>query len=174
MQTQLSAVATSDTTIVHYIWTPIVIDSIDRFSYSGCPDTSDCSTPYVSPPFTTTFTVTVENADSCFASDTITVYVNNEPGSFTPTAFTPNGDGLNDRFAVAYLGATKIEIAIYNRWGEKVFYNANQTNSLLAPDGWDGTDHGKQAPTDTYVYQVNVTYFDGTVQNKTGTVSLIR
>ncbi len=174
MQTQLSASAVSDTTIIHYIWTPIAIDSIDVFNYNSCSDTSDCSAPYVSPPFTTTFTVRVMNADSCFASDTITVYVDNEPGSFLPTAFTPNGDGLNDRFAVSFLGASKIEITIYDRWGEKLYYNANQTNSVNAPDGWDGNAHGKPVPTDTYVYQINVTYFNGVVKNKAGTVTLIR
>ena len=174
METQLSASATSDTTIIHYFWTPIVIDSADVFDYRSCIDTSNCSTPYVKPPFTTTFTVQVMNADSCFATDTITVYVDNEPGSFAPTAFTPNGDGLNDRFALAYLGATKIEVTIFNRWGEKVYYNPDQTNNLQAADGWDGTDHGKPAPTDTYVFQAKVTYFDGVVKNKTGTVSLIR
>ena len=174
MQTQLSAVATSDTTIIHYIWSPIAIDSVDVFNYGSCPDSSNCSTPYVMPPFTTTFTVRVMNADSCFATDTVTVYVDNEPGSFLPTAFTPNGDGLNDRFALAFLGATKIEITIYDRWGEKVFYNPNQTNNLQASDGWDGTVNGKPAPSDTYVYQINVTYFNGVVKNKAGTVTIIR
>ena len=174
METQLSASATSDTTIIHYFWTPIAIDSVDVFDYRSCTDSSNCSTPYVKPPFTTTFTVQVMNADSCFATDTITVYVDNEPGSFAPTAFTPNGDGLNDRFALAYLGATKIEVTIFNRWGEKIYYNPDQTNNLAAADGWDGTDHGKPSPTGTYVYQAKVTYFDGVVKNKTGTVSLIR
>jgi len=174
METQLAAVATSDTTITHYFWTPGVIDSADVLDFSSCGDTSNCSTPYVKPPFTTTFTVTVENADSCFATDTITVYVDNEPGEFAPTAFTPNGDGLNDRFALTYLGASKIEVTIFNRWGEQVYYNANQTNSLNAADGWDGTAHGKEAPQDTYVYKVNVTYFNGVVKHKTGTVTLMR
>lgn len=174
MKTQLSAVATSDTTITHYFWSPVTIDSADVFDFSGCGDTSDCSVPYVMPPFTTTFMVRVENADSCFATDTITVYVDNQPGEFEPTAFTPNGDGLNDRFALTYLGASKIEVTIYNRWGEKIYYNGNQTNSLNATDGWDGTDHGKEAPQDTYVWVSSVTYFNGVVKNKTGTVTLMR
>ncbi len=174
MQTQLSASATSDTTITHYFWSPVTIDSVDVFDFSGCGDTSDCTSPYVMPPFTTTFTVMVENADSCFATDTITVYVDNEAGKFEPTAFTPNGDGLNDRFALTYLGASKIEVTIYNRWGEKVYYNPNQTNNLNAQDGWDGTDHGKEAPQDTYVWVSNVTYFNGVVKNETGTVTLMR
>ena len=174
METQLSAVAVSDTTITGYIWTPIAIDSVDVFDYSGCGDSANCSTPYVRPPFTTVFTVRVMNADSCFATDTVTVYVDNEPGEFRPTAFTPNGDGLNDRFSLTFLGASKIEVTIYNRWGEKVYYNPNQTNSLNASDGWDGTDHGKESPLDTYVYQANVTYFNGVVKKITGTVALIR
>ena len=81
---------------------------------------------------------------------------------------------MNDRFALTYLGASKIEVTIFNRWGEQVYYNANQTNSLNAADGWDGTAHGKEAPQDTYVYKVNVTYFNGVVKHKTGTVTLMR
>ena len=120
------------------------------------------------------FTVTAMNADSCYASDTATVFVNKEQVSFIPTVFTPNNDGLNDRFQFAILGASNIDVSIYNRWGESVFHNTNQTNSTTATDGWDGTYNGKQAPTDTYVYKMAVTYFDGTTQNKTGTITLMR
>ena len=174
MKTQLSAVATSDTTILHYIWSPVTIDTVDVFNYSNCSDTSDCSTPYVSPPFTTQFLVTVMDADSCFASDSVTIIVKEDDVVFFPTAFTPNGDGLNDRFEFDILGASTIEISIFDRWGERVYYNSNQTNGFSANDGWDGTKGGKQAPEDTYVYQMKVTYFDGTVKNRTGTIAIMR
>jgi len=173
-QTQLIATPVSSSPVVSYIWSPITEDSIDVFSYGNCTDTADCSTPYIRPPFTTTFTVTMMTSDSCYASDTITIHVIDQPVSFIPTAFTPNGDGLNDQFRFAILGANAVEVAIYNRWGERVFYNANQINSVLGSDGWDGTVKGKQAPEDSYVYQLKVTYFDGTVKDITGTVTIIR
>ena len=174
MQTQLIATPTSNSAVIGYIWSPIVENGADIFSYGNCTDTVNCSTPYVKPPFTTTFTVQMMNADSCIASDTVTVNVTNQPVSFIPTAFTPNNDGLNDRFQFAILGANTVEVSIYNRWGQKLYYNANQTNSVTGTDGWDGTISGKPAPEDTYAYQIKVTYFDDTVKTIAGTVTLMR
>jgi gliding motility-associated-like protein len=175
MQTQLSASAVSNTPIIGYIWSPILIDSADVFDFSSCNDSLNCSTPYVKPPFTTIFTVTAMNQDSCVASDTVTVIVNaSESPSFFPTAFTPNGDGLNDRFTFSVLGATTIETAIYDRWGQRVYYDAAQPNGISSSYGWDGTFGGKEAPQDTYVYQLKITYFDGTTKSKAGTVTLMR
>jgi gliding motility-associated-like protein len=174
MKTQLSATVTPAGTGVQYIWSPITIDSVDVFDYSSCADTSNCSVPYVRPPFTQTFTVTVMNSDSCFVSDTVTVYVKNELSAFIPSAFTPNGDGLNDRFTFDILGATTIEVAIFDRWGERIYYDAAQPNGISSTYGWDGTKSGKPAPEDTYVYQMKVTYFDGKIKDRTGTVTLMR
>ena len=175
MQTQLSAAATSNTPIIGYTWSPILLDSADVFDFSGCADSLNCSTPYVKPPFTTIFTVTAMNADSCTASDTVTVYVNHSDNpSFFPTAFTPNGDGLNDRFTFSILGATTIEVAIYDRWGQRLYYDAAQPNGISNSYGWDGTSGGKQAPEDTYVYQLKITYYDGSTKAKSGTITLMR
>ncbi len=175
METQLSASASSNSPIVHYIWSPIAIDSADVFDYTNCPDSSNCSTPYVKPPFTTIFMVTAVNADSCTASDTVTVYVHNDAGlAFIPTAFTPNGDGLNDRFTFAILGANTIAVSIFDRWGERVYYDPAQPNGVSDSYGWDGTKGGKAAPEDTYVYQLSITYFNNTVRTKAGTITIIR
>jgi gliding motility-associated-like protein len=174
MQTQLIATATDSAPIVHYYWSPLTVDSAGVFDFSSCPDTTDCSTPYVMPPVSTIFTVTVEDADSCFASDTITIFVNNQPVAFIPNAFTPNGDGLNDRFEFSILGASTIEVTIYNRWGQQIYYNPNQTNGMTGTDGWDGTLKGKPEPDDTYVYQIKVTYFDNTVKHIAGTIAIMR
>jgi gliding motility-associated-like protein len=68
----------------------------------------------------------------------------------------------------------KIDIAIFDRWGDKIYENQNQTNGITNADGWDGTVNGKPAPFDTYVYQMNLTYFDDVVKQITGTVTLLR
>jgi gliding motility-associated-like protein len=171
MTTQLLASTNSSSPVVNYIWQPT--DSV-IFDFSGCNDAANCPNPYVQPFYTTTFTVTVMNSDSCFASDTVSIIVENELAVFFPSAFTPNGDNLNDRFTFDILGATDIEVSVYSRWGQQVFYNANQTNGVSATDGWDGTVDGKAAPDDTYVYRLKVTYFDGVVRDKSGTVSIMR
>ncbi len=174
MKTQLSATATSDKAIIGYAWQPSA--AID---FSGCGDTANCSNPYAAPLSSTIFTVTVMNEDSCTATDTITVYVDNELSEFIPSAFTPNNDGLNDRFAFDILGATNLDIKIFNRWGQEVYGDANQQNGLGAGIGWDGNVDGKPAPNDTYVWQLKVTYFGGdpsreSTKETRGTVSIMR
>jgi gliding motility-associated-like protein len=171
MTTQLVATTNSSSPVVNYIWQPL--DSV-LFDFSNCSDPNNCFNPYVQPFYTTVFTVTVMNADSCYASDTVSIIVENELAAFIPNSFTPNGDGLNDLFTFDILGATKIDIEIYSRWGERVFYNPNQANGVGATDGWDGKKDGKALPDDTYVYKMRITYFDGVVRDKTGTVTIIR
>ncbi|HLP51180.1 MAG TPA: gliding motility-associated C-terminal domain-containing protein [Chitinophagales bacterium] len=177
MQTQLIATATSDTTILNYFWSPDSIGS-SIFDYSGCGDPLNCSNPKVAPRTTTVFTVLVMNADSCYASDTVTVYVDNELSAFIPSAFTPNGDGLNDRFEFDILGATNVEVSVFNRWGQRIYYNPSQANKMnVGNDGWDGTVDGRLAPFDTYVYQIKVNYMQDYVLSEkdfTGTVTLMK
>ena len=57
---------------------------------------------------------------------------------------------------------------IFNQWGQKIFESSSQQ------DGWDGTFNGKQQPVGVYVYALTMTMMDGTVENKKGTISLIR
>ncbi|MBK7148292.1 MAG: gliding motility-associated C-terminal domain-containing protein [Bacteroidetes bacterium] len=168
MSTQLIANATSTSPVVNIFWTP---DSL--VDYTLCADPQNCSSPYVSPPSSTIFTVTVMNSDSCYASDTISIFVNNEASKFIPTAFTPNGDGLNDRFEFDALGAKNLEVSIFNRWGERIYYNPSQTNGISGSNGWDGTKDGVKVPADTYVYSILITYFDGTTKEVEGTVTLM-
>ncbi|MEX0968221.1 MAG: gliding motility-associated C-terminal domain-containing protein [Bacteroidia bacterium] len=62
--------------------------------------------------------------------------------------FTPNGDGINDRFEVLISGETYFEFSVIDRSGNKVFHSKEKSNS------WDGTDsrNGKPLPSGTYYY----------------------
>jgi len=65
----------------------------------------------------------------------------------TPTAFTPNGDGLNDVFKAAiFCPVPQYHLALYNRNGEKVF----ETRS--PGSGWDGYFRGLLQPNGVYIY----------------------
>ena len=90
-----------------------------------------------------------------------------------PTAFTPNGDKLNDKFTFDILGANKIDVSVFNRWGDEVYRNAEQLNGVNS-DGWDGTKDGKKLPFDTYVYQLKVTFFDNSTEVVKGTVTMMQ
>jgi gliding motility-associated-like protein len=71
------------------------------------------------------------------------------PTLYVPSAFTPNGDGMNDVFKVVARGVGKFSLIVFNRWGEVVFETED------ANSGWDGTYKGEKiTSTDVYVYLV--------------------
>ncbi|HRW98640.1 MAG TPA: T9SS type B sorting domain-containing protein, partial [Cyclobacteriaceae bacterium] len=87
---------------------------------------------------------------------------------FSPTAFTPNGDKLNDTFMVSGQFIVKIEVTIFNRWGELMF----STDKKNEP--WDGTFNGKPAAEDAYIWSAQVTDLAGRSYKATGSVALLR
>ncbi|MCZ4408628.1 choice-of-anchor L domain-containing protein [Cryomorphaceae bacterium 1068] len=54
-----------------------------------------------------------------------TAYLVTDPPTeiFIPTAFSPNGDGINDLFGVYGENITEFDMWIFDRWGEEVFYS---------------------------------------------------
>jgi gliding motility-associated-like protein len=58
-------------------------------------------------------------------------------GVYIPNGFTPNSDGKNDKWFVRGNDIRKIEIAVYDRWGQKMFSTTD------IKEGWDGTFKGK-------------------------------
>ncbi len=169
MEVQLTANAVSDTTVLNYFWSPT-----GTFDFSACGDSTNCPNPTAAPLITTVFTVTVLNADSCTATDTVLVVVNSAQSQFMPTAFSPNGDGLNDRFEFDILGAVSTEVTVFNRWGQKVYDNPTQANGITGTSGWDGTFNGQLQPYETYVYIIKVKYFDGREETLTSTIALMQ
>ena len=115
------------------------------------------------------YTVTVKSASGCTGADTIKVWVVNQAAFFMPTAFTPNGDGLNDVFRPVVVGYKSIRsFRIYNRWGQVVYASDNIT------DGWDGTYNHKHADMGTYFWQINYTDRFGKESYLKGDLTLVR
>jgi gliding motility-associated-like protein len=85
-----------------------------------------------------------------------------------PNAFTPNGDGINDKVFVRGFGISKLTWRIYNRWGELVFETNDRTQ------GWDGTFKGARQPKEVYHYTLSVQYSDNTRHEKKGDITLLR
>ena len=94
----------------------------------------------------------VSNGSGCADTLRKIVYVDAIFKVFIPTAFTPNGDGINDLFTFDGVGIAKYNVEIFNRWGEKVF----QWNESSSVQGWDGTNNGQKSKIDTYVYNIVV------------------
>lgn len=150
--------------VVSYNWTPT--------ANLSC---TDCANPVATVILPTTYTVTVTDANTCSASDTILIKtVCNDKNYWFPNTFSPNGDGVNDYFYPRGTSLYNIQsLTIFNRWGQQVFarmnFPANQQNM-----GWDGTFGGKPAPADAYVYIAEVICENAQVITISGSVTLIR
>ena len=118
----------------------------------------------ISPLVNTTYTLKVVSTDGCKATDDVDVTV--LKAIFVPTAFSPNGDGINDTWHIPFLnsysGAT---VQVFNRYGQIVYQSAN--NSI----GWDGQFKGKPQPSGSYVWMLNA---GGLRKLMHGTVMIVR
>lgn len=74
---------------------------------------------------------------------------------YVPDAFTPNGDGKNDRFGPVTVGIKDlIYFQVYNRWEQRVFH----TNDLK---GWDGRWIGRPQEQGVYIWLINALDYVG-------------
>jgi gliding motility-associated-like protein len=86
-----------------------------------------------------------------------------------PTAFTPNGDGLNDDFGPVVKSAqiTDFEFIIYDRYGGRVFVSSSPDNR------WDGTHSGKQVAEGGYLYYLKAKLQNGQTIERKGSVNVV-
>ncbi len=91
-----------------------------------------------------------------------------------PSAFSPNGDGVNDYLTVYGSAVIGFEITIYNRWGEIVYHSTDLSVLNDAGMGWNGKAFGQDQPMGTYVYQVSATGGNGNTIHLQGNVTLVR
>jgi len=87
-----------------------------------------------------------------------------------PSAFTPNGDGLNDYlYPLNAYKAADLSFSVYNRFGQRLFYTKDWTNK------WDGTFKGQGVDPGTYVWMLSYINTDtGKRVEQKGTTVLIR
>jgi gliding motility-associated-like protein len=115
-----------------------------------------------------------KNADGCYDTTIGHISVSKHligNNIYTPTAFSPNGDGINDEFKPVIAGDENqpYEMTIYDRNGLVVF----ETNDINK--GWDGKiGEGELAPFGTYVWLVIVKDDGGTEHKRLGQVTLLK
>lgn len=92
---------------------------------------------------------------------------------YIPTAFTPNSDNLNSRFALVKSDELNVKVAtysIYNRWGELI-YSAKSFEFSNAAMWWDGTYKGQLVNQGVYMYLISVEYSNGKRETFSGNVT---
>jgi len=116
----------------------------------------------------TNITLTVTDPFGCSASSSQQFSPDACCSVLFPTAFTPNGDGLNDKFRPIFNGYHNFhEFRIVNRWGQTVFESANSDPQ------WDGSFGGVPQDMGVYYYYISYDCGGNTIEEK-GDVTLVR
>ncbi|HEX5151839.1 MAG TPA: PKD domain-containing protein [Parafilimonas sp.] len=166
-----NAYAGNDTTILTGY--PYRLNASGGDSYAWSPSTG-LDNPLIANPVATlysdiTYALTASTVAGCATTDLVHLKVIKGPEIYVPSAFTPNGDGRNDRFRFTPAGISEISFfRIMNRWGQVVYSSEN------AGDGWDGNLNGIQQPAGTYVWMIAGKTIDGAIIKRQGTLVLIR
>lgn len=120
--------------------------------------------PSASPVADMNYMLRVTTSDGCTSTDQVSVKLLKTPT--IPNVFTPNGDGINDKWSIQYLetypGCT---VQVYNRYGQLIF----ESRGYVRP--WDGTRNGKELPAGTYYYIIDP---KNGRQQMTGFVDIVR
>lgn len=118
------------------------------------------------------YTVTATAPSGCTASDSVCVncteVICGAPLFVIPNAFTPNADGMNDRVCFNSDELVEFSIAIFNRWGEKVYESTDPTEC------WDGTYRGHQCLPGVYTYTCHIRCHADIENDFKGDITLIR
>ena len=128
-----------------------------------------------SPPGEGLLVATVIDENGCEASQSIFVRLQSRDMEFFPNAFSPNEDGVNDRFGPALDPAIIAfdQFIIADRWGN-ILYQIQ--DCPIDPSGtcfWDGTAKGKFLDTGVYAYYAVLRLIDGTTIDRRGEVTLV-
>lgn len=119
-----------------------------------------------------TYTVTFTDENGCSRMADISI----DPCSMAPigcyevrNVITPNGDGMNETFAVTCINDFPASVEIFDRWGQLV-YNQATYNGL-----WSGIDNdGQELPEGGYMYVIVIDFGQGNREVMKGTITLLR
>ena len=147
---------------VSFMWSPATdIDNPTDAEPTATPtDTAVC------------YTVTATTQNGCSASDSVclhcTTVVCGAPLFTIHNAFSPNGDGINDRLCFNTDELLEFHIAIFNRWGERVYESDDPSQC------WDGTYRGNMCMPGVYTYTCHIRCHADKENDFKGDITLIR
>lgn len=133
-------------------------------------DCATCPDPVIRPTQTDTIWVEVIDEDGCLRQASSPITVVPDRSVYVPSAFSPDGNGINDRLRVypgPAVGAV-LSLEVYDRWGGLLYRGAGDAAA------WDGRREDGRLWVGTFVYVVHIAFLDGEVATITGEVSLLR
>ncbi|MCC7147812.1 MAG: gliding motility-associated C-terminal domain-containing protein [Saprospiraceae bacterium] len=151
------------------ISTSITSNLISWFPYDKV-SCDTCFNPYVSTEVDVQLTFKITDINGCITIDSVFVKVIDQKDDkiFVPNIFSPNGDGINDKFEISGFGIEIKKLIIFNRWGGMVFNSS-------ADFTWDGTIQGQKMDPGVYIFMLEyVVVKTSEPKILTGEVSLIR
>lgn len=128
----------------------------------------DCSETRVYATRNGCYLIQAESEGGCLAYDEVCLTVDEDFSVYVPNSFTPNGDGINDALQVFGEGISQVKLAIYDRWGQRIFYSEDVMK------GWDGRFKGEDCKQDVYTYVLTYFGLNRKAYEKTGSINLIR
>ncbi|MBK9568506.1 MAG: gliding motility-associated C-terminal domain-containing protein [Chitinophagaceae bacterium] len=115
------------------------------------------------------YLIDISDIHTCVTIDTIQMLVLKKPGYYLPTAFTPNGDGLNDVVRPYLVGMKSLKsFSVFNRWGNLIFY------SKTYGEGWDGKYKGVVQDPGVYVWILEFINSSDSKVTEKGHITIIR
>jgi len=129
-------------------------------------DGSSDTTYYVNSPGI--YSVSVSNLCGQATDSCEVLYEDCKQVIWIPNAFTPNGDGLNDKFKPYIENVDYFHLYIFDRWGELIFETQNIN------EGWDGLYKGRKAMEGSYGWRIDYTNYSDEKYKKYGFVILYR
>ncbi|MCB9311055.1 MAG: gliding motility-associated C-terminal domain-containing protein [Lewinellaceae bacterium] len=119
-------------------------------------------------------TLVATSSKGCESRAKITISVDNELKLYFPNIFTPNGDGINDKFIVwkNKIPAVLDEMCIYDRMGN-IVYNEKNIDFNDPDSGWDGYFRGQKVESGTYVYICKFTDYKGLQNTVKGDITVL-
>jgi gliding motility-associated-like protein len=161
----LTATAINAQGDVEFVWSA---------AYGNTLTCTECAVTVAYPTDQITYEVYGIDSKGCEATQLITVFVTKERIAVVPSAFTPNGDGMNDRLLVHGREGTRVlSFRIFDRWGQMLYQGGDYgVNDPVY--GWDGEFRAAPAPSGVYIWQLEVEYPDGVKETKNGHTTLIR
>jgi len=149
--------------------------SLIQWNPQGLLSCDTCLTTTVEAIDEESFQLTIVHNNGCAAQASINLIVRPKIKVYIPNAFSPNADGTNDFFTLyanERIGLIE-EMSIFDRWGEVVF-NRNNFSPNDPNLGWDGRFRGDFLNPGVFVYYFKVRMDDGTIENFSGDVTLMR